>query len=57
MNREDRRVLEAYVQAVLSEREHWLYQSALNKVRITRARSSAPEAVLSERITGVSQRN
>ena len=34
MNREDRKVLEAYIQAVLSEREHWLYQSALNKVRV-----------------------
>ena len=34
MNREDRKVLEAYTQAVLSERERWLYQSALNKVRV-----------------------
>ena len=34
MSREDRKVLEAYIQAVLSEREHWLYQSALNKVRV-----------------------
>ena len=34
MNREDRKVLEAYIQAVLSERERWLYQSALNKVRV-----------------------
>lgn len=34
MNREDRRVTEAYVQAVLSEREQCLYQNALNKVRV-----------------------
>ena len=34
MNREDRKVTEAYIQAVLSEREKWLYQSALNKVRV-----------------------
>ena len=34
MNREDRKVAEAYIQAVLSEREKWLYQSALNKVRV-----------------------
>ncbi len=34
MNREDRKVLEAYVQAVTSEREKWLYQGALNKVRV-----------------------
>ncbi len=34
MNREDRKVKEAYIRAVLSEREHFLYQSALNKVRI-----------------------
>ena len=34
MNRDDRKVMEAYVQALLSERERWLYQSALNKVRV-----------------------
>ena len=34
MNREDRKVTEAYIQAVLSEREQYLYQSALNKVRV-----------------------
>ena len=34
MSREDRKALEAYVQALLSERERWLYQSALNKVRV-----------------------
>ena len=34
MNREDRKMLEAYVQAVLSERENCLYQNALNKVRV-----------------------
>ena len=34
MNREDRKVTEAYIRAVLSEREKWLYQSALNKVRV-----------------------
>ena len=34
MNREDRRALEAYVQAALSEREKYLYQHALNKVRV-----------------------
>ena len=34
MNREDRKALEAYLQAVLSERERFLYQSALNKVRV-----------------------
>ena len=33
MNREDR-ALEAYIQAVLPERERWLYQHALNKVRV-----------------------
>ncbi len=34
MNREDRGALEAYIQAVLSEREKVLYQHALNKVRV-----------------------
>jgi len=34
MNREDRKVTEAYIQAVLSEREQCLYQNALNKVRV-----------------------
>jgi len=34
MNREDRKVSEAYIRCVLSERENWLYQSALNKVRV-----------------------
>ena len=34
MNREDRMAEEVYIQAVLSERERWLYQSALNKVRV-----------------------
>ena len=42
MNREDRKALEAYVQALLSEREKYLYQHALNKVRvITRSMKSA----------------
>ena len=42
MNREDRKVTEAYIKAVLSERERCLYQSALNKVRvITRSMKSA----------------
>ena len=34
MNREDRKVSEAYIRCILSERENWLYQSALNKVRV-----------------------
>ena len=34
MNREDRKVSETYIRCVLSERENWLYQSALNKVRV-----------------------
>ena len=34
MNREDRKALEAYVQAVLPERERYLYQHALNKTRV-----------------------
>ncbi len=34
MNREDRRALEAYIQAVLPERDRYLYQHALNKVRV-----------------------
>ena len=34
MNREDRMVLDVYLQAVLSEREACLYQTALNKVRV-----------------------
>ena len=34
MNREDRKVLEVYLHAVLSEREACLYQTALNKVRV-----------------------
>ena len=34
MNREERKALEAYVQAVLPERERYLYQHALNKVRV-----------------------
>jgi hypothetical protein len=47
MNREDRKVLEAYTQAVLSERERWLYQSALNKVRVI-TRSMKPAEVWKE---------
>ena len=44
MKREDR-TLEAYIQAVLPERERWLYQHALNKTRvITRAMSPAEKA-------------
>ena len=44
MNREDR-ALEAYIQAVLPERERWLYQHALNKVRvITRSMNPAEKA-------------
>ena len=34
MNREERKALEAYVQALLPERERYLYQHALNKVRV-----------------------
>ena len=34
MNREDRKTLEAYIAAVLSEREAFLYQSALSRVRV-----------------------
>ena len=34
MNREDRRALEAYVQAILPERERYLYQHAINKTRV-----------------------
>ena len=44
MKRESR-ALEAYIQAVLPERERWLYQHALNKTRvITRAMSAAEKA-------------
>ena len=44
MNRESK-ALEAYIQAVLPERERWLYQHALNKTRvITRAMSPAEKA-------------
>ena len=44
MNREDR-ALEAYIQAVLPERERWLYQHAPNKVRvITRSVNPAEKA-------------
>ena len=42
MNREDRKVLEAYIAAVLSEREAFLYQGALSRVRvITRSMKAA----------------
>ena len=34
MNRSDRSAMEAYVQALLPERERYLYQHALNKVRV-----------------------
>ena len=34
MSREDAKVLEAYIRAVRTERERFLYQSALNKVRV-----------------------
>ena len=44
MNREDG-ALEAYIQALLPEREKWLYQHALNKVRvITRSMTSSEKA-------------
>ena len=33
MNREDRRVTETYIAAVLSEREAFLYQNALSSER------------------------
>ena len=50
MNREDRKVTEAYIQAVLSEREKWLYQSALNKVRvITRSMKPAETGIFLRR--------
>ena len=48
MNRESK-ALEAYIQAVLPERERWLYQHALNKTRvITRAMSPAEFAALTD---------
>ncbi len=34
MNRENRKALDAYVQSLLSERDRYIYQSALNKVRV-----------------------
>ena len=34
MNRDDAKVLEAYVLALRAERERFLYQSALDKVRV-----------------------
>ena len=34
MNREDRKALEVYIQSLLPERERYLYQHALNKVRV-----------------------
>ncbi len=34
MNREDRAAQEAYIRSLLSEREQYLYQGALNKVRV-----------------------
>ena len=34
MNREDRKALEAYVQAILPERERYLHQHAVNKARV-----------------------
>ena len=34
MNRDDAKVLEAYIRAVRAERERFLYQSALNKVQV-----------------------
>ena len=34
MNRSDRSAMEAYVQALLPERERYLHQHALNKVRV-----------------------
>jgi len=48
MSREDAKVLEAYIRAVRTERERFLYQSALNKVRvITRSmKPSEKEAYL-----------
>ena len=42
MSREDRKTLEAYTQALLSEREQAVYQHALNKVRVI-TRSMKPE--------------
>ena len=45
MDREDRNALEAYIQAILPERERYLYQHALNKVRvITRVMKPAEKA-------------
>ena len=48
MNRPDRSALEAYVQVLLPERERYLHQHALNKVRvITRSmRPAEKEAYL-----------
>ena len=48
MNRSDRSALEAYIQALLPERERYLYQHTLNKVRvITRSmKPSEKEAYL-----------
>ena len=43
MKREDRRVAEAYIAAVLSEREAFLYQGALSKVRVITRSMSAEE--------------
>ena len=34
MNREERKAADAYIAALLSEREDWIYRSALNKVRV-----------------------
>ena len=34
MSRESRNALEVYIQALLPERERYLYQHALNKVRV-----------------------
>ena len=34
MNRSDRSAMEAYIQALLPERERYLQQHALNKVRV-----------------------
>ena len=34
MSRNDRQALEVYIQSLLPERERYLYQHALNKVRV-----------------------
>ena len=43
MNREDRKAEEIYLRALQSEREDWLYHSALNKVRVITRSMQPPE--------------